>query len=337
MAGDHDGGTRMLIDLVRSGKSDARGRQNLALAFALDGRWAESRAVAMQDTPADRIEAQLSGWATLAGPQAGGPQQVATMLGVAPTADPGLPTALALAQPAPAAAPVALASVEAPPAVVAPAPIPLLTPPAPVLPVAVAAAPVAPAVKLAMTAPAPAHMAVAQIRPVVVPFDSAPASIPFVNAPAAAVVLAAAQQAWVTLAPKAPPLLRRPVAQLPAPPAARTAPTLVKNSPVMVPHAGGYVVQLGAYARGDAIQNAWSKAARLMPRLAGYNPTRAEFSFAGGALVRLSVAGFDTRADAVKLCTEIKARGGNCFVRAAAGDAPLRWVSRATKVQVAAL
>ncbi len=50
LSGDRQGAIKILTDLVRSGKSDARSRQNLALAFALDGRWAEARAVAMQDT-----------------------------------------------------------------------------------------------------------------------------------------------------------------------------------------------------------------------------------------------------------------------------------------------
>ena len=99
LAGDRQGAITMLTDLVRSGKSDPRSRQNLALTFALDGRWREARAVAMQDTAPDKIDAQLAGWAELAKPTATGSVQIASMLGVTPAADPGLPTALALATP----------------------------------------------------------------------------------------------------------------------------------------------------------------------------------------------------------------------------------------------
>jgi Flp pilus assembly protein TadD len=309
MAGDRQGGIKMLIDLIRSGKSDARGRQNLALAFALDGRWGEARAMAMQDTPPDRINSQIGGWAELARPQAGGSQQVAAMLGVKLAADPGLPTELALAQPKPSAAPVALAAVE---------PAPQIAP-----------------VALAMAQPAPTRMAVAPVATgvVTVPVHDPIRAAAFADAPATTVVLAAQRSPFASdLA--LPSLLRQQAApQLPSPPVARPAQTQLVAA--TAPRKGGYVVQLGAYSRAGSIQTAWAKASRLMPRLGGYNPARAEFSFAGGALVRLSVSGFATHADAARLCEQIHARGGHCFVRAAAGDAPIQWVRRADPVQIA--
>jgi Flp pilus assembly protein TadD len=313
MAGDRQDGIKMLIDLIRSGKSDARGRQNLALAFALDGRWGEARAMAMQDTPPDRINTQIGGWAELARPQAGGAQQVAAMLGVKPAVDPGLPTELALAQPKPAAA---LAAVVAAPAV---------------QPTAPQIAPVA----LSMSQPAPAAMAVAPVATgvVTVPVYDPIRAVAFADAPAATVVLAAQRSPFASdLA--LPSLLRQQAApQLPPPLVAR--PAQIQQVAAAAPRKGGYVVQLGAYSRAGSIQTAWAKASRLMPRLGGYNPARAQFSFAGGALVRLSVSGFATHADATHLCEQIHARGGHCFVRAAAGDAPIQWVRRAEPVQIA--
>ena len=47
-----------------------------------------------------------------------------------------------------------------------------------------------------------------------------------------------------------------------------------------------------------------------------------------GTLHRLSVAGFASREAAGRTCRSIRARGGACFVRTVAGDAPVRWASR---------
>ncbi|HEY0270122.1 MAG TPA: tetratricopeptide repeat protein, partial [Sphingomonas sp.] len=68
LAGDHEGGIAKLVAAARRDDSTARVRQNLALAYALDGKWNEARAVAMQDTVPARLDAQLSGCASLAGP-----------------------------------------------------------------------------------------------------------------------------------------------------------------------------------------------------------------------------------------------------------------------------
>ena len=315
MAGDHEAGIHILIDVVRSGKSDARTRQNLALALALDGRWRESRAMAMQDTPPDRINDQIAGWAALAKPETGAPQQVATMLGVKPASDPGLPTELALLSPTPAAAPatppVALAAAETvPQAVVASVANP--TP-----------APVAMAGTAVLTMPAVSRLAP---NPVTVPLvDLIPAALR-ADAPAATAVLVA-QRASKEAMPAAPPFVR-------------ARPLLVRQvvpvpTPVRMVRSGGYAVQLGAYSKATAIQAAWERASHLMPKLADYEPTRAEFSFAGGSLVRLSVSGFANRSDAVELCEHVHAHGGKCFVRQAAGDAPLQWVRRDSHMQVA--
>ena len=296
LAGDRQDGIRKLIDLVRSGKSDARARQNLALAFALDGRWLEARAVAMQDTPPDRIDGQLAGWAALASPQSGGGQQIAVMLGVKPVNDPGLPTALALVTPLPA----------------------------------VVAAPVA----VAVADPAPAVMPVAPVtaEPISVPLEEKVAAAPTADASAAAVVLAAQQASPVSdLVP--PSLLREPTKITP-----RVVPVAPRvPAPITPPtrRDGGYVVQLGAYSKASSIQDAWARASRLMPRLTGYEPARAQFSFGHGALIRLSVSGFANRAEAVKLCERVQGAGGQCFVRATAGDAPLQWVRRTDRTQIA--
>lgn len=291
LSGDRQAAIEMLVANVRSGKSDARGRQNLALAFALNGQWREARAMAMQDTPASQINDQIGHWAELARPQAAGPVQVATMLGVKPASDPGLPTALALAAPAPGAAPVALAAAD---------PLPV---------------------------PAPVQIAPNDAPSVTVPLDDAStAEATPANAPAAAVVLAA-RQVMKPAHADTPELLRAPKTPF------RSAVLSVQPKPVF--RSSGYVVQLGAFAKAGAIQSAWDRASRAMPRLAGYAPARAEFSFSGASLVRLSVSGFADRDAAVSLCEQLRAKGSACFVRATAGDAPLQWVKADGKTQTA--
>jgi hypothetical protein len=47
-----------------------------------------------------------------------------------------------------------------------------------------------------------------------------------------------------------------------------------------------------------------------------------------GTFHRLSVAGFASREAAGRTCRSIQAKGGACFVRTVAGDAPVRWASR---------
>ncbi|MDB5738405.1 MAG: sporulation protein [Sphingomonas bacterium] len=126
LAGQHDQGIAMLVDAARSQDSNARTRQNLALAYALDGQWRQSRAVAMQDTPPDRIGDQIAGWAAMSSPQAAS-GQVAAMLGVTPARDPGQPTALALAAPA-TPSNVALALAEPEPAASVPVAAPVAGP-----------------------------------------------------------------------------------------------------------------------------------------------------------------------------------------------------------------
>jgi Flp pilus assembly protein TadD len=292
LSGDRQTAITMLSDLVRAGKSDARARQNLALAFALNGQWRESRAVAMQDTPANQIDDQIGRWAALAQPQSAGPVQVAAMLGVKPANDPGLPTALALAAPAPNAAPVALAAADPAPA-----------------------------------AAAPVQVAAAEAPSVTVPLDDAPkAEATPADAPAAAVVLAA-QHGAPRVPAAMPALLRAPKTPF------RSAVLTVQPKPVF--RSSGYVVQLGAFAKAGAIQAAWDQASRAMPRLAGYAPAHAQFTFSGAALVRLSVSGFPDRDAAAALCEQIRARKGACFVRATAGDAPMQWVKAEAKTQTA--
>ena len=95
LAGDPATAIEVLTAATRSPEADAKTRQNLALAFALGGRWQEARTLIGVDmTPAD-ADARMIEWAKFAHP-ASSSAQVASLLGITPVEDPGQPVAIAL-------------------------------------------------------------------------------------------------------------------------------------------------------------------------------------------------------------------------------------------------
>lgn len=98
LAGQPTQGVEVLSDAVRSGGNAAnvaKTRQNLAYAYALDGRWSEARVVASQDVPADQLDARMSEWASHVLPEQS-QARVASLLGAPMRVDAGQPAALAL-------------------------------------------------------------------------------------------------------------------------------------------------------------------------------------------------------------------------------------------------
>ena len=120
LAGDSKRSVDVLVDAIRADNATARTRQNLALAYALDGRWREARIMAVQDMPQDRVDARIVEWAQYARPGAY-QTRVAGLLNVTPREDAGQPVRLALggaatgpvmASTEPETAPVALAAAD---------------------------------------------------------------------------------------------------------------------------------------------------------------------------------------------------------------------------------
>ena len=95
LAGDSKRSVDVLVDAIRADNATARTRQNLALAYALDGRWREARIMAVQDMPQDRVDDRIVEWAQYARPGAY-QTRVAGLLNVTPRADSGQPVRLAL-------------------------------------------------------------------------------------------------------------------------------------------------------------------------------------------------------------------------------------------------
>lgn len=96
LAGDPQTAVLALEQAVRGGQATPKTRQNLALSYALAGRWLDARAMATRDLTSDLADKRIVEWASLARPSNSW-EQVATILGVTRTSDDGQPTALALA------------------------------------------------------------------------------------------------------------------------------------------------------------------------------------------------------------------------------------------------
>jgi len=93
----------ILTDAVRIDSASSRTRQNLALAYALDGRWRDARVMASQDMAQDDVNQRIAEWAQFAQPGAH-TLRVAGLLKVRPDmSDMGQPVRLALNGAAPAA------------------------------------------------------------------------------------------------------------------------------------------------------------------------------------------------------------------------------------------
>jgi Flp pilus assembly protein TadD/cell division protein FtsN len=299
LAGEHARALQILEPAARAAGAPARVRQNLALTYALSGDWDKARMLASQDISADQLGARLEHWARIAQPRESW-DQVAALLGVTPREDGGQPARLALASPQS----TALAAADLPQTVPAAlgGPVPEAVPE----PVRTAAAPEMPAWVSSTEGPESAAIEEEDTRP----------------------VYAAAVESLVTPQP----------AVMKAAPAFETGETFKRA----VPRAAGkkasalktasegtgrFAVQLGAFNSPAAVERAWAAAYKRYG-FAGRTPLSTTVSVSGGTFHRLSVAGFGSHGEASSVCRGVKTRGGTCFVREVAGDAPVRWAAR---------
>jgi D-alanyl-D-alanine carboxypeptidase len=108
LAGRSSDAINVLTDAIRTDNATSRTRQNLALAYALDGRWRDARVMASQDMAQDKVNERIAEWAQYARPNAY-TMRVAGLLNVRPNMDDvGQPVRLALNS----AAPVGLAQAD---------------------------------------------------------------------------------------------------------------------------------------------------------------------------------------------------------------------------------
>lgn len=316
LAGHPERGALVLTDVVRAGGSTARDRQNLALAYALAGRWLEARLIAGQDLSPAVVGDRMEQWAAMA--QAGDPgMRIAGLLGTEVREDAGMPVRLALRGGAAASVALAASDDPAPLALYAPAPPTdsaalvdeLLAEPQPV------------AVAATDTAPEPSF------APVELAAASEPGGIVYVSEP----VVQQLREVVAMVAPLAAPE--------PAPRASRAATRVAAAAPAHATgpvRTRGWAVQLGAFDSVGVAQDGWSRASRrFSSQLAGKDGVTTSATVRGTTVYRLAATGFGSRAQASAACGAIARSGGACFVREIGAGEPVRWASRSVPTRVA--
>ena len=177
--------------------------------------------------------------------------------------------------------------------------------------------------KLAMAAPAPQPTAEEMAAPQPAPVEVAAVAPPEMPQPPAMDPLAAAASD-PALAEMVDSIRREPVRASGALPKVselrRTAAARFGKS--------GVVLQLGAYATPAGVQSGWATVSKRHAALKRYVPASARFAGPKGTVYRLSIKGFETDSEARGLCAQLKRSGAACFVRTAAGDAPVRFARR---------
>lgn len=321
LAGESTRGVAVLADALRGGENTVKLRQNLAYAYALDGRWREARTMVAQDVPANMIDARISDWAMKAKPE-DHRLRIAALLNAPLRADPGQPAALALVNSATAEQLAAELSAAPRVADAAPAPVPAdaaapveLSPVNPAAPaVATELASYAPVeASSAVEAEAPAYAAPA---PVVAQQDG----VTFVSMPVV--------QALPTRY-KAKPAPRTMVAVKAA---AKAAPKAAPAYRMAAASGGAHAIQLGSFKSPQGARRAWGIYAAKNPELKSFRMVITPAKVKGRDYWRVAAAGLDA-SGAQGMCSAVKSRGGVCFAYstrpAAVGKAPAPILARA--------
>lgn len=311
LAGDSEGAIYVLSEAARAPDAGARTRQNLALAFALSGRWVQARVLASQDLSIAKLEARMAEWSKLA-EQPNSQIRVASLIGTKAQQDAGMPVRLALSnfsdtQMAAGAPAVELASAD-------PAPVATYAPPPPVL--------------------ADAGSAIRSVE-LPMPERTADGVVPVTELPqpkaAGDVILADA--APYRAAPRVEGEGRIRPAQKQA----------IELATVLIPKAmgfdakkpNGWAVQLGAYDSLGIAKEKWGSLKKRNGALANFPASSHAATVNGRTFYRLTVNGLATRADATSLCNELKAHGQTCFIRAMGGSEAIQWASKAGPMRLA--
>lgn len=344
LAGNHDRAIAILQQAARENGGDPRARQNLALTYAMAGRWSEARITAAQDVSLADLDSRMRDWTRFSAPE-NDSDQVASLLGVtASRNDPGQPLQLALVQ---QDSNVMVAAAPSADDYSGQSPVVAFTAPAAAGSVANVAVP-----EVIAAEQAPMRVAAVDAQDYSAPaanafivedednyedpdasdaiaVAAAPSARPVVALTAPVLAMAShaapAEESWLAVLraariPERTVMAAAPVAQ-PAPPAARSAPAVQGAD-------GRFVVQLGAFSSEASVRVAWDRAVRHHGQLAAYTPSHTTFE-RGRTLYRLSVGGFETSRDAARMCRTLRSSGQACFVRTRAGDAPLQMAARA--------
>lgn len=275
LSGQPAQGIAVLGEALRGGENTPKVRQNLALAYALAGRWREARAMAAEDVPVDQLGDRMEQWALLSFSERSR-DRVASLLSVPLRADQGQPDRLALTNfPATEQLAAEAATRAEPVAAIATAPA-----------LAEAAVQELPAVDSEQIAAPSLADSSSQTKPQQLALIDLPQSTP------AATVIA-----------------HRVVAKAPA--AKRAAPKPV--APVAA-KSGTHMVQLGSFATAEGARRAWRHYTSRNPGLKGFTNVTTQVTVNGKQFWRVQAAGFGSYASAGSMCGTVKSRGGNCLV-----------------------
>ncbi len=278
LAGQSAHGVAVLSDTLRRGENTVKVRQNLALAYALSGRWREARMMAAQDLPANQLGDRMEQWAMMGQPELTR-ERVASLLSVPLRGDTGQPSALALAnfpateqmaaEAATRAEPLAQAAVEE-------------------LPAADKSAAPQPALADASSQSKSEQLAMIDLPP--------------------------SQQSHPIVSPEPAPRVQRVIApRIVESPRAAT-PARKKPVAAVTTVKGTHLVQLGSFGSAEGARRAWRHFATRNPALVSYRNVTTQVTVGGRQFWRVQAAGFVGYGAASSLCGSVKARGGACLV-----------------------
>ena len=298
LTGDSKTAIEVLEQAIRESNVTGRTRQNLGLAYALDGRWKEAKLMAVQDVSPASVNERVMQWAQMARPGAY-ETRVATVLNVNSVAnDPGQPVQLALS---PTQVPVSVAASSDEDYGREVASFDRNSP-------------------LAAVGPAPKAGNdvdfLAKENSVKVATVSVPASQAVAKSTAIAPVTKAEAK---PVKPVAKPVVQKAAYQPAAKPAASVT--------------GTHLVQLGAFSSAEGAKRAWGIMSARNSDLKSFEYASSRINVKGKTLYRLAAVGFGNAQTAEAMCAGIKAKGSNCIVRQAPGShsAPTRMASKAPK------
>ena len=284
LAGQTEKGIAVLTRALRDGENTPKVRQNLALAYALSGRWREARTMASYDVPANELGDRMQQWAMMSDPERTR-GRVAALLDVPLRADAGQPAALALANFPATRALAAEAAVRAEPAAA------LAEQAVGELP-AVAAQPVPePALDDSSSQSRQTQLALLDLPPSR-PQMPAAGAVRFESVPVVQPLRGASQ----------------PLAQPAAKPVAGFAPAVAARN------GGSHLIQLGSFATEEGASRAWRHYTSRNPALKGFANVTTRVVVDGRTYWRVQAAGFGGFASASDMCGKVKARGGSCLV-----------------------
>lgn len=325
LAGETRQGVDILIEQVRGGEDSVKVRQNLAFAYALDGRWREAQTMLGQDLEPAMAQARIAEWARMGHPE-GHAERVATVLGVSPADyDPGQPVQLALSN-TPSMADTATAIGQQAMAQAGSAELPPVEDSR--MDMAMAQADFAPGQGYANTDP-------------VVPNDSFAAAAMDAGQPSAAMLapLVVAREIVQPLPGnyRATPVRKaRPVQvasremiieredfdRAVAPSAVKPSGAAAAAPAFAAANGGGFAIQLGVFSNAANANRAWAGYSAKHKDLAGFSKSADAANIKGRTLHRLMASGFGDEKSARAMCAKVRASGGDCIISHSASGKP---------------